>query len=487
MATVVTNDQFRVSQQNIRNLRLKIDLLNYEYKVVDQLEGWALNGSITINADSELRRTATINMVVTDSSFDVNPGGKIWMDKYLQIWIGIDDLVTGEPVWHNMGIYLLNSPTRTYDPSTNNLSFQALDLMSKLTGIRNGNIEGTPTIIPVGSSIREAMISCVDQLGGFKKYIIEDNPQKVPIEIKIEREGTVFDLIRELRDIVPNYEVFFDVNGVFHYQKIPSGKDDPILIDNNTWDGIVTGVEISTDFEYVKNSVEVWGHLHNPSVVVEEITVNGDTYVGKAIGLDPTSFTEYVVLGMVPPSIIQGNPKLKINDMAAMPIVNEDGTPAIFPQVGENIYYCLQVMEGGQKLLYLGEQQIFAKLEDTNPDSPFYVNGSVGRILKVFTGSEYDVIWTDDLALQRAKYELYLHDRLQDTITLKGLPLYYIDVNILIEYINQDIGIVPKKWNVRTQTYDLPSYFMIKSVTLGLDHTATMSVTACRYYPEYWW
>lgn len=486
MALPITNDQYRTSQQPYRDVRIKISLLNYNYQIVDSFEGYCTNGSITVNAESELRRTASITMVVTDTSFNVQPGGKIFLDKYIQIFLGIDDIRTGDTVWNNMGIYLINNPTRQYDHKTNTLTFQALDLMSKLTGLRNGNIEGAPTIIPVGSSIREAMISCVDQLGGFKKYVIEDNPQKVPIEIKVEREATIFDLIKQLRDITPNYQVYFDVNGVFHYEQIPTGNDDPVLVDNNTWDNIVTSVEVTTDFEHVKNSIEVWGHTHDPSVYVENITVSGDTYVGTAEGLDPATFTEYVVVGFVPPSPID-NPKLKIGDLGPYPIVNEDGTPHKIEDANGSIYFVLQVMKGGTQLQYLGRQQIFAKIEDTYEDSPFNINGSVGRILKVCTGGEYDVIWTDDLAYQRAEYELYLYDRLQDTITLKCVPLYYLQENTKIEYINEALGLVPQKWNNATFQYDLPSHYMVRNFTIGLQPNSLMTITASHQYPFYWW
>lgn len=486
MALPITNDQYRTSQQPYRTVRIKINLLNYNYQIVDSFEGYCTGGSITVNAESELRRTASITMVVTDKSFNPQPGGKIFLDKYIQIYIGIDDIRTNNTVWNNMGIYLINNPTRTYDHKTNTLTFQALDLMSKLTGLRNGNIEGAPTIIPVGSSIREAMISCVDQLGGFKKYVIDDNPQKVPIEIKVERETTVADLIKQLRDITPNYQVYFDVNGVFHYEQIPTGNDDPVLVDMNTWENIVTSVDITTDFEYVKNSIEVWGKCHNPSVYVENITIQGNTYVGTAEGLDPNTFTEYVIVGFIPPSPID-NPQLKIGDLGPFPIVNEDGTPHKITNADGKLYIVLQVMKGGKQLQYLGKQQIYASIEDTDPDSPFNINSSVGRILKVCTGGEYDVIWTDDLAYQRCQYELYLHDRIQDTITLKCVPLYYLQENTKIEYINEELGIVPQKWNAATFEYDLPSHFMVRSFTIGLQPNSTMNIICNRCYPFYWW
>lgn len=481
MPLVVSNDEYRATKQSIRNLRIKINLLNFTFQTVDSLEGEAISGNITIDANADIRRTCTIEMVVTDSTFEVNPGSKIWMDKYIQVYAGIDNLITGETNWTNMGIYLINNPTRVYDTSTNTLSFQALDLMSKLTGIRNGYIEGVPTIIPVGASIRDSMISVITQLGGFTKYVIEDNPQTVPIEIKVERDATVYDLLVKLRDISPNYEIFFDVNGVFHYQLIPSGKNDPILIDNDIWDSVVTQVETTTEFDQVKNVIEVWGHSHGPSVYVENVTASGSTYSGTAVGL--TELPEYAVIGFVPPSIVS-NPKLKINNLDEKPILNEDGSAAVIPKA-DGTYYCVQVNKGGNSFLFLGTQQIYATISETNPDSPFYINGSVGEIRYICTGGEYENIWTNDLALQRAEYELYLHARIMDTVTLNSLPVYWLDVNIKTEYVNEKVGLINQKWNAQTQSYDLPSHYIIKNVSMGLGHGDSMSVTMSRFYPLY--
>lgn len=478
-----TNENYRVVKQNIRNIRLRIQLLNEKFQVVDNLEGNCTDGNVTINADSDIRRTCNITMVVTDASFEVNPGGKIWMDKYIKVFVGVDNLITGETNWINMGIYLINNPTRKYDASTNTLTFQALDLVSKLTGLRNGYINGVPTIIPAGESIREAMISTITQLGGFSNYVIADNPQKIPYELKFERASTVWDIIKTLRDISPNCQCYFDVNGVFHYDLITAYASDPVMVDNDIWDSNVTSVEVTTEFDYVKNDIEIWGKAHTPSVHIENVTVSGNTYSGDVTGL--ASIEEYVIMSFIPPYAVQ-NPQITLGSFGTFPILNEDGTPAEFT-LPQGTLLAIQVNPGKKSFLYLGSTQIYANLKDTNPDSPFYVNGPVGDIKLVCTGGEYEKIWTDDLALQRAEYELYLHARLHDTITLKSVPVYWLDVNQKIEYINSNINLVPQKWNVQTQQYDLPSHFITKNIQMGLGPSATMTVKAMRFYPYFNW
>ena len=65
---------------------------------------------------------------------------------------------TQEYVWVNEGIYMVNSPTISYDATSNSLSFEAVDLMSKMTGLRNGQLEGMTYTIPVGSTITGAIM-----------------------------------------------------------------------------------------------------------------------------------------------------------------------------------------------------------------------------------------------------------------------------------------------------------------------------------------
>ena len=44
-------------------------------------------------------------------------------------------------------------------------------------------------------------------------------------------------------------EIFFDVNGVFKYQSIPSGHDEASLIDDDVWNIVTLTESIVTDFD----------------------------------------------------------------------------------------------------------------------------------------------------------------------------------------------------------------------------------------------
>lgn len=264
MINIGAEDYNVLKQQYIKKY-IRLELLDFQYNIVDELSGNMTKCSINVDSNSDLRRSCDLGFVVTTSTFDIKAGSKLWLDKFCRPYVGYENMRTGEIQWYNQGIYLVNNPKWSYDASINEISMQALDLMSKLTGLRNGNLEGIPTKIAKDENVREAIIKTIE-LGGFTKYVCEECKTKdgtivpVPYDIEIDVGGTVYDILSSLRDIMPNYQIYFDVSGVFHYEPIPLAYDDPVLIDDDLWTNLLISENINTDFENVKNYVEVLGY-----------------------------------------------------------------------------------------------------------------------------------------------------------------------------------------------------------------------------------
>lgn len=283
MINIGAEDYNVLKQQYIKKY-IRLELLDFQYNIVDELSGNMIKCSINVDSNSDLRRSCDLGFVVTTSTFDIKAGSKLWLDKFCRPYVGYENMRTGEIQWYNQGIYLVNNPQWSYNASTNEISMQALDLMSKLTGLRNGNLEGIPTKIAKDENVREAIIKTIE-LGGFTKYICEECKTNdgtivpVPYDIEIDVGGTIYDILTGLRDIMPNYQIYFDINGVFHYEPIPLAYDDPVLIDDDLFNNVLISENINTDFESVKNYVEVLGHTwdvdyYSPS---ESTTVSGGT------------------------------------------------------------------------------------------------------------------------------------------------------------------------------------------------------------------
>ena len=477
MSNQITQSQYNTAHQNIRNTYIRVNLLNFQFLTVDSLEGNLLKGSVSIDANSDMRRTCNIELVVTDSSYNVQAGGKIWLDKYIQIYVGIDDIRTGETSWTNMGIYLINQPSYSYDAQTHTLSFQGVDLMAKLTGLRNGYVTGLAgedkVVISVGQNIREVIIGILKE-NGFNRYIVSECQnvdgaiQNVPYEMEFEQGSTWWDVLVALRNILPSYQMYFDVDGVFHYDMIPYKADDPIRIDLNTWDNNAISESVDVDFESVKNAIEVYGAIHEPPFFCDKdkATVT-DSAISLAVN-ESFELKEYAMVGFVLPSDVSGNITININNTGAKNLVNSSGQNII--SLAKNTYWVI-IYQANGAWLFMGHAQAQAKWQDNNPNSPFYVNGTIGKITLPLYGDDYENIQTDELALERAKYEIYLRCRLNDTINVTTVPIYWADVGWKVNY--------------RPLGGDVINQYLVQSISTDLAPDGKQTWNLSRFYPLY--
>lgn len=458
-----SQNEYNVTLQRQRVQDIKINVLNFNMDILDDLSNVTLSCSINEDANSDIRRTASITITVKDKSYNVDVGSRIWLDRYIQIFTGVESIITREMVWTNQGMFLINRPTVNYNAIENTLSFEALDLMSKLTGIRNGQLEGIPTLIPMGSNIRTTIISTI-ALGGFTKYLIDENPISVPYDIKVEQGGTIYDILNKIKEINPLYEMYFDVNGVFHYNLIPDGREDGIVADDNLLQNVLISYTLPTDFTNVKNYIEVYGKSIVPSYFGGTATVSGNQYSISISGI--SSLSENLIYGFVAPSIVI-NPYLKVNSLTAYPVVNSNGTPAIIPKSDE--YYIVRFKNN--RFEFMGYQQPRAVAVNTNPDSPFCVKTDKDIIRLVLFGGEFDNIWSNELAQESANYYLYLHSNMADSITLNVAPISWLTVNTLVEF------------TIPTET--TPKLWLIKTISTEYSTTGTQAINMIRVYPSY--
>lgn len=467
-----TQEEYNASRQRERKIYAKINLLNFNFQIVDSWENLVVGSpSFSINSESDIRRTCSLSLIPLDSSFDIAYGNKIWLDKYIQVYLGIK--YRNEIVYTNMGIYLINNPNRVYSAIDNTLSFEGLDLMSKLTGLRNGNLEGMEHIIPQGSNVRQVMISTLG-LAGFTDYAIEECPYSVPNDINISIGGTVYEILSNLRDIVPNYQIYFDVDGVFRYEKIPSGANEQIMVSDDLWNTNLISYSVNTSFETVKNVIEVFGKTHDISNYSTSTTVSGNTYNLTIEDVD--ILRNNLKIGFVIPSVINNYfVNIKINNLVGKTLKHENGTNVNpVTELVANTYYVAKYIQNGDYFLFMGEVTPYGLAQDENPDSPFYINGTTGKIRIVLSGGEYDNIYMSSLAKERANWELYTRCKLQDNITLECVPIYWLDVNWLIE-----ITLPNKYGNEETLQY------IIKNISTTFDVNSSQQITAMRYYPFY--
>ena len=386
MINIGAEDYNVLKQQYIKKY-IRLELLDFQYNIVDELSGNMTKCSINVDSNSDLRRSCDLGFVVTTSTFDIKAGSKLWLDKFVRPYVGYENMRTGEIQWYNQGIYLVNNPQWSYNASTNEISMQALDLMSKLTGLRNGNLEGIPTKIAKDENVREAIIKTIE-LGGFTKYICEECKTKdgtivpVPYDIEIDVGGTVYDILTGLRDIMPNYQIYFDINGVFHYEPIPLAYDDPVLIDDDLFNNVLISENINTDFESVKNYVEVLGHTwdvdyYSPS---DKTTVSGGTITPTFADLK--ELQNDTAVGITLPSDIANVDKVTIDFLGSNDVVDIDDEPV--KELSKDTEWIFQCVAGEKGKL----PSTYRKLEYIQSSGKQYID--TGVIVKDITEIKVD-------------------------------------------------------------------------------------------------
>jgi hypothetical protein len=566
-STYITEQQYSIVKQPYRELYCKVNLLNYQFQVVDDISGVVLSDTWTISATSDIRRTGTLVILPdNDEAYKIQAGSKIFLDKYVQIYIGIKDETTDEIVYNNMGIYLINNPTHTFDSTNNSITLQLVDLMAKLTGLRNGNLAGYEYQLKEGQDVKEIIVAVLAEVG-FNNYNIEideEDYQTIQFDMSVDGTATLYDILKTINENqYINYQMYFDVDGIFHFNHIPSGKDAPVMVDDDIWRYAYISHEVTTNYEDLKNDIVVLGKTHTASKYSSDCALNNHTFTMSSASVKREK--NHIKLAFTTPEnmmpTVDGEQYyLNLNNYGSYPLRTTLGS--LHFRMLPNTYYVVRLQNFGRESLsligaqntttytlkkalplddmgvtasdivgwyvsalakslneartenakivsyneqnltitlsksintdkawtgrlcymynpnttstywqFMGENQPRAEIKDENPNSPFYVNGSVGDIRIVLSGGDYDNISTNELAMERAQYELYTRCRLNDNLSLTCLPIYWLDVNWLV--------------NITLPTENEVKPFIIKEISISSGTTATQSVTLVSYYDFY--
>lgn len=464
-----TQQEYNVVKQPSRDIRAMFYIYDVRFNNIGNIEGVVIGSpSFTNNSTSNIRRTCNVQLHPIDSSFDLVEGSKLWLDKYIKVELGIYDIQMQEYVYTNMGYYITDNPSQNYSATDNTLSFSGSDLMAKLTGLRGGNLEGLAHNIPQGTNIRNLLIDTI-ALAGFTRYEIEEFTTTVPNDIKIDAGSSAYTIIQNVLDLLPNWQAYFDVDAVFHFNQIPNGSNETVLVDDDIWQSVLISYTRAYDEDNIKNYIEVLGKEHESTMPCGEVTNDGSSYVCDCA--DAESLANMLQFSFTTPATVLAVPKININSWGVKDIKNEDGT---IPTLSANTYYVIEYSSNGDYFKFLSSVQPRGIAYENNPQSPFYINKDIGILRIVLSGGEYDNISSDILAQQRAKFELYQRCRLLDSVNITCVPIYWLDTNWLIEIT------LPNK-NSQEET----NQYLIKSINTTFGVTGTQTIQLMRYYPYF--
>ena len=511
-----------------KDIKMKATLLD-EHAL--PIEGQELVGRIkSINFNrtngSLIRSTCSLTMSIPiKDQINLNIE-ETWNKRMVQLKCGILDrtsTATGDNryVWYNLGRMLLLNGRSKFDATTQEVQLNLADLMASLAQERGNQIGAINIVIPAGSNVKEAIEAIIDDFAPFKLCNVCEFEDTIPYDLTFDNGSYPIDMLQSILDLFPTYEMFYDADGYFNVQPIPTRIQDSVDISATILDDMLISESKSVDFADIKNTTEIWGRELTADYATIECETVGNSY---HVTIDTELFTELVsgeTYSILPDTDCVDEQKMKIQDLPEYgiyiekmgTITNDQGEeetamvyiPISAREMKAGTAYVIKYFE--QKFILQGEfiircivQEVAVEsVEDipqagkehymadndcanvkwiANPDNPYACTVSEstgwiqGEMRQVLSGGEYSNIYTTQLAYERAEYENWLRCRMQDTIEIECILIPWMEINDKIQYtspVSNELG----TWLVQDIDYDFSTW--------------TMTVKASRFYPYYPW
>ena len=149
MSYFITQKDKALVNQRLIDIKIKIDVYDDMGIYIDSIECGLISGTCTIDAASDIRRTANFTLIPSKKiNTLIEENSLIWINRNIIIFIGIYDMREQKYVWYQQGKYLIQSYASTYDATTNELTINCIDWMAKLDGTINGQLSAPITSFP---------------------------------------------------------------------------------------------------------------------------------------------------------------------------------------------------------------------------------------------------------------------------------------------------------------------------------------------------
>ncbi len=430
MADIITQEDLLIALQHSSDprLRLNIDVLDSNQKIIGTLTCGLTGGSMSINGDSDVRRTANFTIQPTlKETIKLTENSLLWLNKDIRISVGLYNPRTKDYKYYPLGYFVYSDTSGTYDAATNNLTINCADFMKKLDGTKNGQLgslmisypayeenEETGEVIKY-NIIRNAVIETLQRLAGITNYRIDDigeyqampdyneNWQQyreenetcltIPYDQEFSSGCSVLSILTTFRDLYPNYEMFFDMEtNAFICQLKPMCYEDDIYLDNSFLQKVLISENTSVDMTTVRNICEVWGKVIDVDFYSEECTYDNNIYTATVSGYEE-DYCNGDIVGLKIPVVNQENAQININGLGAIGIYNEaNEEPIKADMLMPNNIYAFKIKKKYIdkhvviKAYLLGQWQVHAIHVLTNgKKSGQFVTGSDGEEYELYS------------------------------------------------------------------------------------------------------
>lgn len=523
MANINENIELKLQTSQSRQLFIKIEIIDTNDKIINELSGSAIGGQYNIDSESAVRRTCSITFKLEKGYLPEDNSSVFWLNKKFKLYIGLKVFDTDEIYWFKNGTYAIQDPSLNITVSENSISINGLDKMSLYNGDIGGQLPYS-TMIEVGEGTAtpyaHEAVRAIMYDGGESNLIIGNTELKIPYKIESAVGDTRWDLVNKITELFYNYQAYYNIDGYFVFDKKPSYKSDgdnvinTIAIDFSLkyWNNLIVSIKRDILYSNIKNKIVVYGGVQDDGYQpFAEIVVDDKKYPYSPYTVEKLNEKYSDSSPMYRIYVVQDDSYIdsiydfvlydsNLNNIMSYPYrccvkyndrfykcININGannTNAPDEKIDDWMFICTatelsEATDKNSTLFNADKSYVVGDIVYTISDEKKYyyecIQNCIGGISINDTSywksitmlSEYMSeihSYSTYLCEERAKQEVYLHQQATDKIVITCVPIYSLDVNDVIKVKDNKSGINGE--------------YVISNISCGLGAGDTMSITA---------
>lgn len=430
MTYIPSSSDLRMLYQKSRIRYARLKLYDENLLFLGEIQGDVISGNITLDASSAVRRSCSLTINVRDDSYQIGEHKKIWINRILNVEVGERDNVNDQIVYYQSGVFVFNETSYTYDSTSHTLNLSCSDLMSLLNETRGSQLPSLSTQIlyddydqdywyyyylSLGyteveaqsaaeeranqppTTLNEIIESTLNQVSFIKeRYIIEDiidaetkDLATVPYDLTFSAGSTVYDVLAKIRDLYPDWEMFFDENGYFIYRKIPDYNYEPSLLSFDVLQPLVVSETLSRNFNDIYNCTIVWGAQIETDLFIDRDSCSGSDGIYTLTEPATMDIEEGTKFGFTAPANSVSGQQIKI--------IAADGTERITPYPIKILLNNAEFCDMPPGYMKQGESYVVKYMKKSDSNENYYYLYGQYQVHGEF--EEHNII-VDNVALQ---------------------------------------------------------------------------------------
>lgn len=250
-----------IDELQLKMTYVKIILLNWQEQEIEEIQGKIIDGNITVDASSSLRRTGSLSLVVDKEDIEYNQNtSRLALNKKVKIETGIKNTTNqykDYPIlWYPQGIFVISNLSVTHNTSGVSVSLNLKDKMALLNGECGGTLPAsvsfheveeydskTKEIVVKKPIIYQIIMECVNHFGGeqISKILINDVPSRIKQVVKWTGSNPIYIKYNDGNSNQNSSDISLEAPSESGWTTITQGQDVGYIFTDFTYPGELIG------------------------------------------------------------------------------------------------------------------------------------------------------------------------------------------------------------------------------------------------------